>query len=357
MTEPRRFKVLRSTTGIGRDELCMTYDPCVEAHRQFLLSRHPLKLRDYMIPTPAVCNSLAKSFRLIDARMSGGAFVANPRFGKSTAIDYLLAVVERELPGHAFMMFGARDRKQSDPAFAYTDVLRARGSRLALKGSADDRFERAVKALWLAAAERNTDHVVGVIDEAQRYTESELDGLLAISNELQRHWKIRMTTLLWGQRSLEHKITALQSTHRTDLTGRFMPWLFVFSGVTGVGELQKILRMLDDDSEFPEGSGWSYVRLHFPKAVANGFRLSDFAAPLWSAFTKEAVAYSKRLEIGMEWISLALEDLLVRNSCDDNDRWTPTEARLQEAVQSSGFAHAIGHTYVPQDAAGAGGES
>ncbi len=324
-------------------------DPTNVDHRQLLLDHHPMKLRKYLIPTPALRTSLAAAVRLVDARMSGGAFVSNPRFGKSSAIDYLLAVIDDWVPGRAFVHMGARDRKRSDPTHTYVDVLEAQGSPLATKGMPDVRYERALKALWMIANERDADHLVTVVDEAQRYTASELDGLLALSNELYRRWGIRMTTLLWGQRSLEHQFTALSATNRTDLTGRFMPRMFLFRGVTSVGALAQILAALDDASEFPSGSGWSYVRLHFPHAVANGFRLADFAAPLWHAFLQQAHAYEKNMEVGMEWMSLALEDLIVSNACDDSDQWRPSGEVLEKAVTTSGFAQAIGNIYCPEE--------
>ena len=349
MNAQPRFKVLPSPHAIKTHVEFSRLDPSNVGHRQLLLAHHPMKLRKYLIPSPALRDSLAAAYRLVDARMSGGAFVAHPRFGKSSVIDYMLAVIDDWVPGRAYVHYGVRDRKYSDPTHTYVDVLESQGSPFTTKGSPQVRYERALKALWMVANQSDTDHLVIIIDEAQRYTVAEFDGLLALSNVLHRRWGIRTTTLLWGQRSLEHKFTALRATHRTDLTGRFMPWMFVFRGVSSAGELAQILAALDDDSEFPSGSGWSYVRLHFPHAVANGFRLENFAAPLWRAFQKMAPAYEKTLEVGMDWITVALEDLIVSNACDDHDRWRPSDQALEKAVMSSGFAGAIGSTYLPDD--------
>lgn len=49
----------------------------------------------------------------------------------------------------------------------------------------------------------------------------------------------------------------------------------------------------------------------------------------------------------MEWVSLALEDLILNNSQDDHPKWQPSQSAIELAVHSSGFASAIRDTYFP----------
>ena len=83
------------------------------------------------------------------------------------------------------------------------------------------------------------------------------------------------------------------------------------------------------------------------KAVSNGLRLAKYAGLFWSAFADSMGDKKGKIEIGMEWVSLAIEELITSNSADDHANWVPTAEKLSLAVQGSGFAQAVEHIYFP----------
>jgi hypothetical protein len=306
---------------------------------------HPLKRRSYAIPTPAVSDALRKTLTLVDKRICGSLFTSRPRFGKTTAISYISRAMHLYLKGKSHLILSARNRDRAKPGNVYVDVLLALQSPLALRGRDDDRFERAVKAMWLHAMEQHSDHLVIFVDEAQRYAPGELDGLLALTNALQNEYDLRTTSLLWGQPEAKNAVSLASNIGRTDLIGRFAPFSFELRGIRSAGELREVLACLDEQSEFPDGSGQSYVAAFFPKAAANGFRLASIASALWEAFESAAGRDLRDLEIGMEWISLTIELLLTDNTEADHDRWKPSADTLSLAIAGSGFKQALAAIY------------
>lgn len=311
-------------------------NPAIDPHRKLLKESHPLALRDYILPVPALRLAMARCLQIVEKRGPGAAFIGRSRCGKTTAIYYLLDCLAEQFPKRGYIVIDARSRRISDPANAFSDVLVARNIAFACRGSADARFLRATNEMWMVAREHAEVHLILIIDEAQRYQAEDFDGFIAMTNHLFNQRGVRVTTFLWGQLSLMNKRMLLVHQGRADILNRFMPKPFMFDCVSSSGELYEILKAYDDDTEFPDKSGWSYPRLYFPRAVEHGLRLADYADTLWAAFAAAAPLAKPNVEI--EFITASVEYLLTSFSDEDHPKWRPTTDHMSEAVASTCYA-------------------
>lgn len=317
--------------------------------RARLRAIHPFPRRKYIVATPSNCEVFANLARVLDQRDTGAGVFAKTRFGKTTANTYFGAVIELLAPGAYLVNFTAQSRTRHAPENAMHDLVR--GMRLQIPSTCrhETRFDEIVKAIWMRAAEKDCEHVILTCDEATKYNELEYDGLMGLDNELSTNWGFRVTHLLWGQRSLDVRRTTLKDT-RDDIVQRMMPRSFEFQGVLSLGECKQILEDLQTKSEFPPGSGKSFAWMFHPRAMDAGLNLGELAKPLWERFVEVAQEQRakdllSRYGIGMNWMSLAIEDLLTRHHEDDSAVWRPSESDYVDAVSSSNFLAAIGDTY------------
>lgn len=313
--------------------------------RAGIFEEHPVRLRDYMIPTPPISQATARQLYLADKRAPGAAFIANPRFGKTWALKYLASVVAQALSGRSFVCVSARDHAKKNPKNAVADVGDALG--LDMSGKTDGGIHRVVNKLWMHTAESRARHLIIGVDEGHRWDPDEYSGLLAITNALWDRFKVRTTTFVWGQRDLVNLRTIMMLERRTDLLARFLPLPFQFRGISSQGELQQVLTAYDELSEFPIDSGWSFTRFFFPDAFENGFRLSQYAEMLWDALARASAGHKADLEVGMEWITMAVEHLLLDHYTKDHKQWRFEPDDIAEAVEATGFENVVGTVYNP----------
>lgn len=313
--------------------------------REEIFEEHPVRLRDYMIPTPPIAKATARQLYLADKRAPGAAFVANPRFGKTWALKYLASVVAQALVGRAFVSVSARNHAKKNPKNAVADVGDALG--LDMSGKTDGGIHKVVNKLWMLTAEVRARHLILGLDEGHRWDSDEYSGLLAITNALWDRFKVRTTTFVWGQRDLVNLRTVMMLERRTDLIARFLPLPFQFKGISSQGELQQVLTAYDELSEFPVDSGWSFTRFFFPEAFEKGFRLSQYAEMLWEAFARASIGHKADLEVGMEWITMAVEHLLLDHHTEDQGNLRFEYQDVADAVEATGFENVVGTVYVP----------
>ena len=337
---------------VRRDQVNVAaLNPLVEKEREKLQAIHPLKRRRYLLPTSPNLEAFATTARLVDQSQSGAIFYAKTRFGKTCAQRYLVQIIKRLVPHVTLIRFLAAKRKTPNPAGPAVDLARALNLNTNLRP--ERLFELVVNALWTRAAEEGSDDLIIVIDEGNRYQEAEFDGLMNITNALEE-FGFRTTTLIWGQRSLNDYRDVLLSD-RDDIVERLMPLPFKFYGIRSAGDLRTTFAKFDRASEFPVGSGKSFPWMFMHRAVEGGLLASELAEPLWAEFTavaRESDLYARvrGAGIGMNWISLAIEDLLTQHTDHDHPKWRPTKHDYTEAVASSLFQQALRTAYVdPSD--------
>ena len=104
-----------------------------------------------------------------------------------------------------------------------------------------------------------------------------------------------------------------------------------------------------DLQEFPASSGWTHTRFFFPMAYAAGFRLATEGAALWYAFDQahRSTLWPEALEIGMEYFTAAVEQLMLTHSHNDEARFRPSIELWTQAVMASGYMQATLSGMVP----------
>ena len=345
--DPELQKVRRDEEAAEEGADVEKLNPQRPDERRRLMEQHPVRLRDYIVPTPSVIESTAQQLYLIDRRAPGATFAAKPRFGKTWAIKYLRLALAKLYPDRGVALVNANDHGVAKPTNSIADIAESLSlgcsKRITSQG-----LELVSNALFvLTSGSGRARHLVFIADEAHRWHADDLSGVLAVTNDLATRFKIRTTSFLWGQREMFHQRSLMLLSSRTDLLGRFLPMPFIFRGVSSLGELQEVLQAYDEKAEFPEGSGWTFTRFFFPLAYAAGFRLSSAAELLWNAFERASDSHSAQLELGMEWVSWAVENILIDNTDDDHPKWRATSEIVNAAVEATAFAGVVGTVYTP----------
>lgn len=138
--------------------------------------------------------------------------------------------------------------------------------------------------LQTLARSSRCNYVVLIIDEAQRVSTDELTWLMGVQNELDDEG-IRLTTVLVGSHVLGYVPDYLARTGYAHVTARFFAQDAPFQGISSIDALIYVLNGYDVDSEWPRGSGISFLQFFAPDAFAEGHRLATHASDLWGAFS------------------------------------------------------------------------
>src|SRR3546814_12177479 len=93
----------------------------------------------------------------------------------------------------------------------------------------------------------------------------------------------------------------LIATGRSDLAGRFFAHMFEFEAIKQSQDLEPFLAACDEESEYPEGTGWCYTRFLWPEAYDSGMRLLKQAQPFFKAFTHVSPQHSGEPGIAMKY--------------------------------------------------------
>jgi hypothetical protein len=138
-----------------------------------------------------------------------------------------------------------------------------------------------------------------------------------------------------GQKQLLNRIDELRSAGRQDLLERFFKRVVEFKGCRTVEDLATLCEAMDEKSEYPEGSGWSYTQFLFPRAHEGGLRLHAKAQVLWQAFTALRGTSEVQRGISMEAIASYLAQIcLLHKDLDKADMELDLEL-LEEAAKET----------------------
>lgn len=275
---------------------------------------HPIEAGGYVISTPSVYVMGNEVSEWLDLRQSGGMIYGPPRLGKTSAIKYverkLLHDFEGKLP---IVTFECQSHGIAREGEFFTEFLQATGHELANKGKAQERRERLYQYLRNLAERNSHKRLVIFLDEAQKLHKDHYSWLVDIYNYLDRAGVIS-TFILVGQQELANRRNAMVIAKQFQVVGRFMVNAHQFSGISNAKEIQVCLHGYDEQSEYPEGSGWSYVRYYFPVAFEHGWRLKSQADNVWLAFmeARENGQLPGSAQIPMKFLTAAVEYVLRR---------------------------------------------
>ncbi|CAN7773150.1 ATP-binding protein [Cupriavidus necator] len=157
-------------------------------------------------------------------------------------------------------------------------------------------------------AQRN--YVVLAIDEAQDLTFREWKWLLGLQNDLDYEGYL-LSVFFVGSHQLNYRHEYMAITGNAHLAARFMAAHARFHGLRSPEEIAYVLNGYDIDSEWPPGSGVSYLKYFAPVQFAAGHRLADCAALVWKALVELSPESARRhLEFPMQHIARATEAML-----------------------------------------------
>ncbi len=300
------------------------------------LSVHPIARRRYKLPTPIINEFHKRVTQWIKTRTPGGMIYGKPRLGKSVAIDFLMQILPDCFGNTPIINILCRYYKMPSEKTFFRDVLVGAGHSI-LTGDTASLRDRATEYLYERAIESSQGLIIMFFDEAQKLHEQQYRWLMDLYNELDR-LGITLVVILVGQEELIHQYSSFQLAGKDQIIGRFMLHKFKFKGLTNLKDLSECLKSYDEDTDFPEGSGWSYTRYFFPSAYENGWRLANESAQLWQAFTQINDKYGipGRFEIPMQYFCRTVENLLVEKGTD-HEQVHISINMWEEAILPSGY--------------------
>ncbi len=304
-----------------------------DSDRERLLETHPIREREYILPTPMMGAAYEVIRERVWTRRTGAVFYAAPRTGKTrcafAARDHLL----REFPKLHITLLSARRSARPTETHMFRMILEAEHHALSGRANADVLFENTVADIAIKTKTKGGGQYVLLIDEMQNLNHSDLQQLVCLHNALELQ-KIKMTTISFAQPEILHRRTALLASNDRQIIARFLSEPMHYSGCSSVTDLRRILRSFDELSEYPEDSGCSYTCFFFPKAFEHGFRLQSIAEALWQRLTKAASA-GNASSIPMEHTCLSIENLLLATRHQDCSNFELDESDIAAAVESS----------------------
>jgi len=215
-------------------------------------------------------------------------------------------------------------------------ILEGANHELRKRHSPDTLFQNVKADIMVNLAAREGSHFVLIIDEMHRLNDVDLEQLLAVHNALHMQ-KISMTTISFAQPEIANRVTGLMTRRQHQLLARFLAEPIQFEGCSCVNDLSKILDSYDINSEYPEGSGWSYTRFFVSDGYQAGFRLVNYVQELWDAMHKALGAYPEA-GVPMEHVCLTIEYLLLALRVDDCYNVTISKRDIADAVAASNLA-------------------
>ena len=303
---------------------------------------HPVETGRYTLSTPPLgrfCDALKD---WVENRAVGAIVTAPPRFGKSKGIRFALQELRAAL-GEKFPVFSFSCQTHQHPTESrfFENVLSDLGHAFSDRGSANARQTRLTQLLIQQACVGDHRRLVLVADEAQKLQEPHYNWLVDIYNKLERH-DIATTVVLVGQPELLHQRAAFEKTKKMQIVGRFMVHRHEFAGLRDQDEFAYCLKGYDEQSEYPEASGYSFTRYFRPSEFDAGWRLANEAEVLWEAFqhVRAEAKLPGKSEIPMQYFSRTVEFVLrTYGSVDDG---TPTISLNQwkQGIERSGYREA-----------------
>lgn len=303
---------------------------------------HPVETTRYILPTPSIGTSYNAVIQWIENRAPGGMIHGKPRLGKTRAIQYLSRLLTEKFGNNLpVITLLCRDYKFPSESTFFEDLLRAAGHALYKSGKPAAKRDRLIEYLSEKVEFTHQDRLILFLDEAQKLHEQHYKWLIDVHNELDER-NVSVIVLLVGQDELLHQYSAFQHTEKTQIVGRFMVHQIKFHGLRGVREIKKCLRAYDVDSEYPDGSSWSFTRYFYPAVFNSGFRLASYADYLWEAFRliKDECGLPGNHEIPMQYFCRTVEFVLRQYGTHEEFASEVSIEMWKQAIRVSGYIDA-----------------
>ncbi len=304
-----------------------------ELCRESLLECHPIREREYILPTPMMQRTYAIVRERVWSRRTGVVFYAPPRMGKTRCAMAIKDIIGAEFPGAYVSLLSARRATRPTDGHLFRLILEAENHVLSGRANADVLFDNVKADIRVKLGRVGGRHYVLLIDEMQLLNDIDFQQLVSLHNSLELV-SIKMTTISFAQPEILHRRSALMATNDRQIIARFLSEPVLFDGCSQGSELASLLHAYDQASEYPENSGWSYTRFFFPIAFDLGFRLERYAGQIWRELSR-ASGFGTKGVVPMEHVCLTIEFLLLALRKQDCANFVIADDDIAHAVASS----------------------
>jgi len=311
------------------------------------VAQHPIMRDAAILPTRSIEELVNTVRSWLDYLLPGAIVWGNFRTGKTQAIRYLLANVEKflggKIPAYLLSMWDSEFQAITENRF-YQEILYVLGYKLPESGTAAIKRRRVIDFMIERAREAGEHRILFCIDEAQWLERKQYRCLMDLHNQLKLA-DIRLIVILIGQSELLEMKEGLRSARQGHLVGRFMTCTHRFDGVVTYDDIRRMLWSLDEGSEYPTGSGKSYTAFFVPEAYLAGFRMEGYARLLWDVIRKavEKAGLPKIKELPIQAISAILRTWLQELATVDAPELEITERMLEDIVYRVAFLQIQDH--------------
>lgn len=283
--------------------------------------KHPVELHDYTVPTRSIEEMVNAIYQWADIHLPGAIIYGTPRLGKTTAILYFIQNINEIMgaPIPAYI-YSCSEKSNNGEGRFFEDLLYAVNYGLAESGTIAKKRRRFIQFLIEEAKLSTENRVILFIDDAQWLNEMHYKTLMDVHNQLKLR-KVDLITILVGQPELLEVRNAYLASSQLQLTARLMANTYRFHGIRSLRDVKRILKAFDMESEYPEGSGWSFTRFFVPIAFENGWRFADQSQLIWQSFKeiRKDHGMEKLVEIPLEPFT-ELINFLLREIADDDGK-------------------------------------
>ncbi|MFP3605894.1 ATP-binding protein [Paraburkholderia sp. SIMBA_053] len=299
------------------------------ARREEILTDHPVSRGQYTIPTPMLINVHEEARERVGARRTGIVFTGETRAGKTTCATSIKDYLAEEFNKIYVVMASARHSLRPKQGLMSRLILEGSGHVLAARRDPEALLRNVILDVMTNVSNLGGDQFVLILDEVNLCNESDFGELLEIHNILCMKG-ITMTTISFGQPEILHLISALALSNQRQIIARFFRKPIQFQCCNSKQTLTRILQSLDEETEWPEGSGWSYTYFFFPEAFEAGFRIQNYGTAIWNALVNAAPG--NKGGFTMESIVLTINGLYLGKKDEDSKTMVLSEEDIVQAI-------------------------
>jgi hypothetical protein len=266
------------------------------------------------------------------SRRTGVVFYGVTRTGKTTCAMRVRDYLQEEFPKIFITMASARRSLRPKEGKMAQLILEGSGHLLARRTDPGLLLRNVIMDIQTNVANLGGQQYVLILDEVNLCNEFDLTSLLEIHNILAMR-EITMTTISSGQPEVLSLISSLRATEQDQIIARFFRKPIRFLGCASEETLKHVLGKLDEEAEWPEGSGWSYTYFFFPEAYEAGFRMSGCASAIWSGLVN--ATEGQPFGFTMETISLMIKGLFVATRGADRPGMILSDEAIETALKAT----------------------
>jgi hypothetical protein len=284
---------------------------------------HCIITKQYAVYTPPMHEMIERIGDWIDQQRPGGYIHGASRVGKSRAVAWYLSDVLAERFGSILplVIWNRQPDMQPSEATFWHRLLMASKFQFVNPLKPAKRVEGAYLCLQrfiTIAKNAGKNYVVLLIDEAQEMTLKEWKWLLGLQNQLD-YEGYQLSVFSVGSHQLGYKHEYLANTGNPHVAARFMAGHARYNGIRSVDEIRYVMNGYDIDSEWPQGSGTSFLQYFAPTHFAEGRRLADYDEIFWKALLELRPPMARSyVEFPMQHIARTIEEILKKLACGES---------------------------------------